>query len=281
MPEGSAGAFQELPGTVTKGVGGLWSGVLTVPVSTPPGAYSLSAYCLASHAVTSFYPSVRITIDDPSVSTTTSTTAPNASARTFRVTPSPMTVGQRVTFSGAGCPHGDVARVFIDAGSTTSGTTALAHPGVDQRWRVTVPVGDSTMLGSRLASAVCSPSPGTAPIFEYRPVTVDVKSWRRMQVAPGTAVRPGTTLDVTAVGACPYPDISRATVTFQLPGDDEHVFRAVYGTIAQRADGHWTARVAIPAGTPPGAYELVGTCVYSRSYQAFYPTVAVTVRAKG
>ena len=62
LPAGSSRTFQELYGTIARGPGGDWTGRVAIPQSTPPGTYSLFAYCLASRAFTTFYPTVAITV---------------------------------------------------------------------------------------------------------------------------------------------------------------------------------------------------------------------------
>lgn len=138
-------------------------------------------------------------------------------------------------------------------------------------------VGDSTMLGSRQAIAYCALRSLVRRVFQYEPVNVEISTYRRIEVAPGTTVRGGTTLDVTPVGRCPFPIISQASVTFQSRLGDRGTFQPTYGTITGHPDGSWTARMFVPADTSPGPYELVATCVYSRSYTTFYPVVPITV----
>ena len=197
--------------------------------------------------------------------------------RRFRVSPAQLAIGQPVTFSGTGCASTRVVVIGIDHGSETAGTSAATYPAADGSWRRTVTVGDSTLLGSRTAYARCEPRSQLRSLFTYEPVLVQIRTFRRMNVAPGTAVRAGTTLDVSSAGACAVPANAQAQVALQAPPGTATTFRTVYGTVTQDAQGNWSARVPVPANAAAGRLELTGTCAWSRSFTAWYPTVTITV----
>jgi hypothetical protein len=98
-----------------------------------------------------------------------------------------------------------------------------------------------------------------------------------MQVTPGTTVRAGTTLEVRPIGRCAQPQGASIDLAFQLPHDRTNTFEPVYGETTRDAEGNWSGHLTIPAATPPGAYELAGYCVFSRTFTSFYPAVPITV----
>lgn len=187
-----------------------------------------------------------------------------------------MMVGQPVTFSGTGCASG-VVRAYVGNGSETQGSIAREiHPNREGHWSATVQVDPSTPLGSQLATATCLTPDLVRSTFNYYDVPVTVNTFYRLQVSPSTSVRAGTRLDVKAIGPCTSPLLSQGEITFRKSSTDR-TFQEVYGVTKIDTQGNWSGHVTVPASAPPGRYELVGSCVYSRSYTAWYPTVPMTV----
>jgi hypothetical protein len=80
-----------------------------------------------------------------------------------------------------------------------------SRPRPDGTWSGTAAVPQSAVPGPGFVRARCLVPNGTKAMFSYPAVAVDMRSFRRLEVSPGTTVRAGTTLEVTAVGACPSP----------------------------------------------------------------------------
>jgi len=249
-----------------------------------PWTLAVTALVAAAGCASSGPRAAAPTSTGPAVSSTTR--PPNGPAssgppgRRFTVSPAQLAIGQPVTFSGTGCASTGVVVIGIDHGSETTGTSAATYPAADGSWRRTVAVGDSTRLGTRRAYASCEPRSRIRARFTYEPVTVHIRTFRRMNVSPGTTIRAGTTLDVTSVGACAVPGNARAEVELRAPAGSVSTFPPVYGKVTQDLQGNWAARLPVPANAPPGRLELTGTCAWSRSFTAWYPTIAMTVQAR-
>jgi hypothetical protein len=114
-------------------------------------------------------------------------------------------------------------------------------------------------------------------------VTVNVSTYRRLQVTPGTNVHAGTTLYVKAIGACakPFAADYGATLEFTNHQVDESKYVQIYGKTAMDAQGYWSGHVAVPVNTPPGPYEIDAYCGGYRYYSTWYPTVPITVLPAG
>jgi hypothetical protein len=212
---------------------------------------------------------------------TTTSTAADASLRRFVVEPVALEVGAPVTFSGTACPAGDVARVSIDATSTTAGTQADdIPPRADGSWTATVTVGDSTLLGTRVASAVCASRSRHDVVFAYAPVTVRVRTYRRLQVDPSRVVSPGDRLTVAATAGCPAQPLGTGA-TFGIASPTRFVVDGIdvaVGVETAPFDRKWTGAVVVPETTRPGSYLVVAYCTYARSYAAWYESVPIVVR---
>ena len=217
------------------------------------------------------------------VSTTTAPTGTTLSeppaGSTFELSTTDLRVGQPVTFSGSGCPPAYWVGIYAPEVTSSGGTTPEeVHPDADGRWSITVPVSDSTALGPQTAHAACKTPDRARIAFRYPPVPINVTTYRRLEVSPATTVAAGTTLDVSAVGAC--PEFYDASVTFNGTSDATKPFSAL-GTVAENDNGEWTARVDIAADAAPGVYKIDALCIRSRAFGAFYTPVTVTVAAQG
>jgi hypothetical protein len=141
-----------------------------------------------------------------------------------------------------------------------------------------VTVADSTALGAQTAHAGCKTPDRVRIAFTYPPVPVTVTTDRRLQVSPGTTVTAGTTLDISAVGAC--PELYDASLTFNGTSEETKPFSAV-GAVTQNDDGEWTARVDVAGDAAPGAYKIDALCIQSRAFGAFFRPVVITVTERG
>jgi hypothetical protein len=190
-------------------------------------------------------------------------------------------VGGHVRFSGTGCPAGETVIIWIDDFSTGGGVLEQTRSTADGSWRTSAVVGDPTVPGTRTAHAECTTTPNHVTIFEYKPVRVRVTTTRAVHVEPDTSVHPGSTLTITETGGCPD---GGAVVVLQRPGASifnvEPTNAGGYADFALDSTGAWRGELVVPLTTKPGAYELNVTCAgFSRSVNAFYPLVPITVTA--
>ncbi len=185
-----------------------------------------------------------------------------------------------VTFSGTGCPQSDVARVLIDWTSTTAGTQVdNITPGPDGSWTATAKVGDSTMLGTRQAGAVCANRDTHDTVFSYPLVAVRVSTFRRLQVSPPSVARPGDRLTVVGSAACP-PQPVRIGVTFGIASPGRFAGASpdiATGVVTTPTDHAWTGILTVPRATPPGHYVINAYCSYTRDYDAWYEPLPIVV----
>jgi hypothetical protein len=188
---------------------------------------------------------------------------------TFEVAPAHLVIGKRVTFSGTGCGPRDVVEVGIDNGGSVRGTSAEAKPRPGGVWSTNALVGDSSVIGTRQARATCFH--GGTIVLSYKPVTVEVTTFRRLRVRPVGPVHPGTTLTVTQVGNCPQ---GVPYVTLNAGGK----LRAT-AVVMARGTGDWSARLGVPPTASPGPYTVQAECDGpSRTENAFYPAVPIAVK---
>ena len=124
--------------------------------------------------------------------------------------------------------------------------------GADRTWSATVIIPDQSQVGDVPAYATCETSPES--VTAYTPITLNVTTPRHLEVQPGGAVRPGTTLSVTAIGTCPGSPGNSVVVGLldakQRGVDDVSVPLVVGG------DGNWSGRFVLPGELAPGSYVL-------------------------
>jgi hypothetical protein len=258
----------------------------TVVVAAVASA-ALAACSSSSKSATT--PTSTITASGPRTTTTTTISAATLAQqltrpRAFVVTPAHLVVGGKATFSGTGCPASATVVIGIDDLSTGRGVFTQTTPAASGAWRTSAFVSDFTIPGTRTAHAACATTPDHETIFQYNPVRVQVTTRRAVHVQPGTTVHPGSTLIITETGGCPMGD---AIVALQRPGTS--IFNVEptnpggpvgFADFAPDATGAWHGRLVVPAKTTPGAYVLNVICVGpSRSFNAFYPLVPITVTA--
>jgi hypothetical protein len=216
----------------------------------------------------------------PLASPTIPTTVP-ASAR-FVVTPTVVRIGDKITLSGTACTAaGAVVLAWLQTGTNITGTRAEITPHRDGTWSTTSDVADATMLGSSPAMATCSAGSNHEALFSYRPVPVQVSTFRTLQVTPA-AVRPGGKFHIVASAGCPAAASTGPFVTLMhvadFPGGSgiEHAWAYVTITAGLRP---WSTDLTVPAGVAPGRYKLSAYCTASRAVSAWYETAPVTVVA--
>lgn len=186
----------------------------------------------------------------------------------FVVSPSSVGIGSKVTFSGVDCPSRDRVLFSLGSGDATNGTSAIVAPRKDGSWSKALTVADSTHVGNQSAGAECVEPVHHAGIFRYVPFAVNVTTFRRLYVQPTPPVRPGTVLMVTQSGGCP----GEAVVSLNRGSTN-----IVSTYFVDDAAGNWSGHLSIPPDAPRGSYTLTVECDQSRSRNAFYPAVAITV----
>jgi len=219
----------------------------------------------------------------PQTGRPTSSVSPRATRhalpRKFVVSPTRLKIGLRVTFAGTGCPADARVSAAVGGGSIAHGVSESITPRPDGSWSATAIVDDSTPLGTQHAEASCVTAASSEHIFGYKPVRVEVSTFRTLHVVSDSPVRPGTTLTLTQTGGCPSGD---ALAVLQTRGTNRFSVEPVGGGTASdfRPDpaGNWRGTLRVPTNIAPGTYELNVTCAGpSRSLNAWYPIVSVTV----
>ncbi len=205
---------------------------------------------------------------------------PPAAAR-FEVSPQTLTVGNAVTFSGNGClaPGRVKVGVPVDGEPQLGATTAEVSTDIGGNWSITVPVSDSTVLGTVLAGAGCVDPTSGSVVFGYQVVPVVVTTFRSLDVSPGASIAAGQSLEIASRGGCPAfsgqrdePNASIETSTMTVAVSDPQ-------TVTIEPDGNWRTTLFIPRSATPGQYVLHAYCAQSRQIEAHYPDLPITVTA--
>ncbi len=205
-----------------------------------------------------------------SIGATTSTTHPTilapGTAGSFAASPTVVAIGQSITLTGHGCPPED----RVEAGPP-SGWGGQIRPRADGSWSITSVVGDQSDIGVVHLFATCVNRQGYAG--HYSTITVQVSTYRHLEVQPSTFVHPGDTLTVTAIGSCSVfamnVGLFKKSGGF-VPGQQWQVLK-------MDPAGVRSGPFVVPA-TTPGSYFLKADCE-DRGYYAAFTPLPVTVLA--
>ena len=118
--------------------------------------------------------------------------------------------------------------------------------------------------------------PGS-PRDRYKPIFVEISTYRHLDVEPGTDVHAGETLTVTGVGPCP----PSGEVTLELHDASGKYVAGPPGSYTIDENREWSGPFVVPDTAKPGTYSLRAGCA-SRSWGVIpYTPLSITVLADG
>jgi hypothetical protein len=243
---------------------GSWKLDEPVGITNPVGQQDFGAYCFrrGGRTMVFSYPTVHVRVS----------MSPPPGAR-LRVRPTTLMIGRPVHLSGTDCPYGDQAET--DYGD--------ASPDAKGSWSFAGEVDQSSPIGFVPVGAECVSIPNKYEVFSYRPIMIEVDTFRHLRVTPGTTVPAGAVLTIFSVGACPtggsiYGYVAEVSLS---DGPPSHETVVSADSDQNEVSGlEWSSTLAIPEGVAPGHYELSATCELSRVVpDGSYSPVPITITA--
>jgi hypothetical protein len=248
---------------VIPGRDGSWRLDETVGITNPVGRQDFGAYCFrrGGRSMVFSYPTVHVRVS----------MSPPLGAR-FTVSPKTLMVGQPVHLAGNDCPDGD--QIETDYGE--------ASPDANGSWGFAGTVDQSSPIGFVPVEAECVSTPNKYQVFTYRPIMIEVDTFRHLRVTPGTTVTAGTALTIFSIGACPtggsnFRYVAEATLS---DGPPSHATLVSADSDQKDVSGlEWSSTLVIPEGLATGHYGLSATCELSGLSDGSYSPVPITITA--
>ena len=202
-----------------------------------------------------------------STATTTTPILVPGTAGSVTVSPTSVSIGQRLTISGKGCTTNQV-QIAIGGGLLTN-----IRPDAQGSWTTTFTVGDAGEVGDVKVEAICITRKGYAA--HYATAVLHISTYRHLDVDPTTA-HAGDTLNVTAVGSC---NIGPSVMFLELAGPDGVPLTNQQGQpLSESADGVWSGAFVVPSIAAPGPYLIAADCQGRGASYGFMPA-PITVLA--
>jgi hypothetical protein len=136
--------------------------------------------------------------------------------------------------------------------------------------------------GPALLTGRCTPQEGddgTLTDFLYLPVAVTVTTPFPLRMSTRNSVSPGTMISIKPTdGGCPIPSEPQVGLFADSPPKSQVGSGTDDLGSSSTARNEWTATLTVPAGLPPGQYQLEVDCVCSRgSVVGSYAPIALSV----